>query len=1141
MADITKSEVEETGMSVSAHDEYPSKVIEKGADLAATFAAQNANVAVSSEAETRCRRKIDLWLMPTMMISFALQYTDKVILNAASQYGIIQDLHLYKPVINAETGKETLNLHRYSVATLMFYWGYLAGLAPAVFLAQKLPVGKYLASTVIIWGAVVMLTVCCKSYQGLLVQRFFLGISECSIAPAFVIITAMWWKKNEQPLRMAMWYTGAGWGALLGPMILYGIGHIKGDLSPWKYQYLILGAVTILWGVTILFFFPDNPMTARFLTQEEKVVAVERMRSEQLGIENRHVKWYQIVEALVDPKTWLLVVIVFCVTCANGAISGFSAVIVKSFGFSPFRSVLLTGCVGAWVLVNLFVVGFVGTFVKNSRLILAIICEILVIVGSSLVWKLPWDTHKGGAIVAFTITAAFSPGYTMVLATNSANVAGHTKKSFVGALVWGIYCICNGVAPLWIKTTEQPEQYPTLFIVTIATAAIAICCCLALRVYLQFINKHRDATYGVVEPAEADVQGFRDLTDMENHAFRPHRRRRRPQPQPQSANSPNIESETSASGVGNQASNSPQDDLVHNDTVGEPTAYGVSNQPSSTPGPAFVIVLRLVNEYTAEHFGYQTKCTLEEPKPQASRGQSILQRLQPKTDIHCLQDLTYETITELVSEAPNALGQHAEILDVNRVLGFVRHLFPSCCSNETPLAINNYDTASPLDSLALLFATLACPSVQKGSLTLATTFFELSVQFANDFTGQPTFDTVITLFLHHIYLLHIGATSRIRAVIDRAIQIAHDLEFNRESSEGPQRVQELHLYLILCYVDQYCAMSFNSPTRIRPTDYSTQLFRPLIEAHPRLSAVVELVKINGKVIEHLQRSQGQISDVLRIETSIGRICAKAGPVKPSVDPDTTLEALVRIHFFWLRLCLRASFLTSEQSWVPSINICLRAAQMLLNTYFILLAPQIMKLQRPDSARSNDGSRTQDGVISGMPSTWRQVQRTVTSGLVMFYAFWHGECSQAEIAQSTAITLLLLKHHSTRWQQHLDGPSGLIQDLTRICDVQIDGAVRALLPDLSPEEQSAMLQSLFERPVRAGDHDHDHDGQAAATEFDGEALGVGTASIPPRMSRQPLQWNPEVDDPDLLACVFDSSTELAMFGAMPSLEHINFWT
>lgn len=123
---MNKEEVYDIGAGACSHDEYAPK-IGKDADLAANFAAQNANISVSPEAEKRCMRKIDLYLVPTMMISFALQYTDKVILNAASQYGIIQDLDLYTPDVDPITGKTTLNLHRYSIATMMFYWGYLAG------------------------------------------------------------------------------------------------------------------------------------------------------------------------------------------------------------------------------------------------------------------------------------------------------------------------------------------------------------------------------------------------------------------------------------------------------------------------------------------------------------------------------------------------------------------------------------------------------------------------------------------------------------------------------------------------------------------------------------------------------------------------------------------------------------------------------------------------------------------------------------------------------------------------------------------------------------------------------------------------------------------------------------------------------
>ena len=38
------------------------------------------------------------------------------------------------------------------------------------------------------------------------------------------------------------------------------------------------------------FFFPDSPATARFLTPEERVLAVERIKVNQAGLENKHWK-----------------------------------------------------------------------------------------------------------------------------------------------------------------------------------------------------------------------------------------------------------------------------------------------------------------------------------------------------------------------------------------------------------------------------------------------------------------------------------------------------------------------------------------------------------------------------------------------------------------------------------------------------------------------------------------------------------------------------------------------------------------------------------------------------------------------------------------------------------------------------------
>lgn len=102
--------------------------VRKHEDVALQVVKSHAETALSLKDEVHCRRKVDFILMPLMLITFSLQYIDKVILNGASQFGIVQDLHLYRVVgIDPTTHKPILDLKRYSNVTLIFYWGALAG------------------------------------------------------------------------------------------------------------------------------------------------------------------------------------------------------------------------------------------------------------------------------------------------------------------------------------------------------------------------------------------------------------------------------------------------------------------------------------------------------------------------------------------------------------------------------------------------------------------------------------------------------------------------------------------------------------------------------------------------------------------------------------------------------------------------------------------------------------------------------------------------------------------------------------------------------------------------------------------------------------------------------------------------------
>jgi hypothetical protein len=122
------------------------------------------------------------------------------------------------------------------------------------------------------------------------------------------------------------------WSYFLEFLLTFSSGQINGPLAAWRYQFMIIGSITSVWGIVVYFVLPDSPLTAYFLTQEQKIVAVERMRFEQIGIENKTVKKEQIKEAFTDPKTWFYVAAAFLTNFTNGLVTGFGSIVVKSFG-----------------------------------------------------------------------------------------------------------------------------------------------------------------------------------------------------------------------------------------------------------------------------------------------------------------------------------------------------------------------------------------------------------------------------------------------------------------------------------------------------------------------------------------------------------------------------------------------------------------------------------------------------------------------------------------------------------------------------------------------------------------------------------------------------------------------------------------
>jgi uncharacterized membrane protein YbaN (DUF454 family) len=87
------------------------------------------------------------------------------------------------------------------------------------------------------------------------------------------------------------------------------------------YVFLIFGAFSIAVGIAAAILLPDLPSTAKFLTERERAIAVERVAINRQGVKSSQFKWYQVKQAAVDPKTWLLFIMAIGAQVPNSALT----------------------------------------------------------------------------------------------------------------------------------------------------------------------------------------------------------------------------------------------------------------------------------------------------------------------------------------------------------------------------------------------------------------------------------------------------------------------------------------------------------------------------------------------------------------------------------------------------------------------------------------------------------------------------------------------------------------------------------------------------------------------------------------------------------------------------------------------------
>lgn len=194
------------------------------------------------------------------------------------------------------------------------------------------------------WGCCGMGLAGSHNYATVTALRFVLGIFEAGLFPGLVYYLTFWYKTDERSIRVAFILASATLAGAFGGAIAFGVGHMNQvhGLSAWRWLFIIEGAPSCVSAFFVLFFLPDYPETVHWLSDDERALAMQRLRVE--GSKGLHKSdWWQDAKlTLVDWRLWAHYVIYFGISAPFSSLSLFTPSITAGLGYKDLQAQLMT-------------------------------------------------------------------------------------------------------------------------------------------------------------------------------------------------------------------------------------------------------------------------------------------------------------------------------------------------------------------------------------------------------------------------------------------------------------------------------------------------------------------------------------------------------------------------------------------------------------------------------------------------------------------------------------------------------------------------------------------------------------------------------------------------------------------------------
>ena len=274
-----------------------------------------------SDVEQRAAKSKITWrLLPLLFFCYVIAYIDRINVGFA-KLQLREVLDVSEAKFNAA----------YGLGAGLFFIGYFIFEVPSNLILQRVGARIWIARIKIVWGIVSMAFMFLKGTTMFYTMRFLLGAAEAGFFPGVILYLTYWFPAQERARTIAMFVVGGVLAGVIGSPISGALLQLDGlgGLAGWQWLFLLEGFPAVLMGFVVLFFLPNRPQDARWLSPAQKEWIQGRLDNDIVptAAPLRH----GLAAIFTSGRVWLLCLLYFLMNVGGYGYELWLPTIIKSF------------------------------------------------------------------------------------------------------------------------------------------------------------------------------------------------------------------------------------------------------------------------------------------------------------------------------------------------------------------------------------------------------------------------------------------------------------------------------------------------------------------------------------------------------------------------------------------------------------------------------------------------------------------------------------------------------------------------------------------------------------------------------------------------------------------------------------------